>query len=317
METLRRENQRLQARLTEIALRKSGSGNCSADASQWCTEDSKSADADVPSVGALIVSSPYSKPLISSSFVNDSIRSYNWDDNIQCVSPSRSLELPSNEDRDQSNKQEYPSASSSVVSRDAGQSIRSRQEDDNNRVMELVVRAVLEDKQADLNRSNCYQVLHRYAMSQVEIQRKTTALKLANLRISKMKREELARNLISPPSETAATEGDRNTLVARCDMVSVAVQTANQFTSFTNNEAEHKITPECTTANRGCDAKAPTEELQVTIASDRAEVDQSDPFAALLHELIWAIAFTFCLINLLHGPGAKKNSEMKEQKRKR
>jgi hypothetical protein len=45
--------------------------------------------------------------------------------------------------------------------------------------------------------------------------------------------------------------------------------------------------------------------------SNGAAVTPTHPFSVLLYELIWAIAFTLCLINNLHGPGAKAFAHIK------
>jgi hypothetical protein len=396
METLRLENQRLKARLTEIAERKaqSSTSSCSSGSDAWARrqtgedcvdneDDSMSGSGeDVPSpqdyygyrsssplkgVSTTIGKEKFGKdPLVLAGFSMDNIgssNSFSWNEGQSSFNKSSgTLRVEgSKSSLSLSKSSAIPPSPDSVVYLHAAASSSSRSSSENsdsceekatsddeehtrsrNRrqtrsgsgrrdsslepVMEQIVRAVLEDKHASLSTPNCYKVLYKYALAQVEIQRKESEVKLARLKIVKMQRladlqARLSLATASLPSSDlkAAVANDapstccppEESSQGQCDTDSRtrAGETGSSSALGPNaNVPQHQsVLP---IENAG---EAPMTKPQATTAYNPQGLSVStDPFGSLLHELIWAIAFTFCLINNLHGPGAKMYKNLKD-----
>lgn len=395
METLRIENQRLKARLTEIAERKAQSitSSCSSGSKAWagqhsgedCGDDGGDDDSmsstceDVPSpqdyygyrassplkgVSATMGKEKFGKdPLGLAGFSMDNIgssNSFSWSEGHSSFNKSSgtlraetskstlSLSKPSIIPPSPDSVVYLHAAasnSSRLVKENSGsceEKVTSDDEDTRSRdrsrvsgglerresslepVMEQIVRAVLEDKHASLNTPNCYKVLYKYALAQVEIQRKESEVKLAHLKIVKMQREaDLQARLSSataslpssdlkeaarhPPSSSCPSEKPSN---AECD--------TSSRTRAREMESNSSLGPNVSAPQHesvlpvGDASEILSTKQQESIARTSRELSVStDPFGSLLHELIWAIAFTFCLINNLHGPGAKQYRNLK------
>jgi hypothetical protein len=194
-------------------------------------------------------------------------------------------------------------------------------------VMEQIVRAVLEDKDAALSAPNCYMVLYRYAQAQVEIERHASEARLARLKIAKLQREAdlWARLVVSSSFEAAApiarsreatseAEPRVSDATASPEQAVVEENESSHVSNFEESEKEQELSPSMESNDEGSTRPRAEPSAAIVSASTGSHealsaipaAKPTDPLSALLYELAWAVAFTLCLISNLHGPGAKR-----------
>jgi hypothetical protein len=389
METLRLENQRLKARLTEIAERKaqSTSSSCSSGSNAWAGRQSGEDCADDDSMSSTCedvlspqdyygyrASSPMKgssdtigkakfgkDPLVLSGFSMDNIgssNSFSWNEGhssfnkssatLRAESSKSSLSLPKprsippspdsvvylhaatsstscpSEENSDSCEEKVTSDDDDTRSRDTCRTSErlGRRDTSLVPVMEQIVRAVLEDKHASLSTPNCYKVLYKYALAQVEIQRKESEVKLAHLKIVKMQREADLRARLSasmPSSGLKEAASDSSSVSSPPEEPSHVQCNTGARTRARELESNSSLGPNVSAPQQQSvlPVEGANEILESKLQETRSRAAQelsvsTDPFGSLLHELIWAIAFTLCLINNLHGPGAKLYKNQKD-----